>query len=85
MNYIFNFNNSRLYKKWAEDPANAKLIAKQIDLAFSMLDPMPESSILDIGCKLGFNLDFFIKKRIKCHRRRSLPLSDRFCIKKAEK
>jgi ubiquinone/menaquinone biosynthesis C-methylase UbiE len=62
MDYIFDLNNSRLYKKWAEDTANAKLIAKHIDIAFNMLNPTPESSILDIGCKLGYNLEFFIKK-----------------------
>ncbi len=82
MNHIFNFNNSRLYKKWAEDPANAKLIAKQIDFAFSMLDPMPESSILDIGCKLGSNLDFFIKKGLNATGVEASPYLIDFASKK---
>ncbi len=62
MSYIFDFNNSQLYKKWAKDPLNAKIITKQIELAYNMLAPIPGASILDIGCKLGYHLEFFIKK-----------------------
>ena len=62
MGYIFDFNDSQVYKKWHDDPANQLMIQSQLKLLFDMLNPAPDNSILDIGCGIGTHLDAFIKK-----------------------
>ncbi len=62
MGYIFDFNDAKAYKEWFDIPENKALAKMQTWLLFDLLKPLPNSSILDIGCGTGENIEAFLEK-----------------------
>lgn len=56
MGYVFDFNATKAYEKWCDQPQYRSAIDRETRLTFELLDPMRGRSVLDIGCGLGICL-----------------------------
>lgn len=53
MGYVFDFEDSRAYAEWTDQPGNQQTAALQHRLMVDLLKPVQGESILDIGCGAG--------------------------------
>ena len=60
MGYVFDFNTTKAYEKWCDQPQYRSAIDRETRLTFELLDPMRGRSVLDIGCGLGICLKAFL-------------------------
>ena len=60
MGYVFDFNSTKAYEKWCNQPQYRSAIDHETRLIFELLDPMRGRSVLDIGCGLGTCLKAFL-------------------------
>ena len=60
MGYVFDFNDAVAYQKWLDNPANRFSANLESRLMIDMLKPLPNRSIIDIGCGSGWSLVKFI-------------------------
>lgn len=61
MGYVFDFNDAIAYQKWLNHPANIFSANMESRLIIDMLKPLPNRSIIDIGCGSGWSLVKFIE------------------------
>lgn len=56
MGYVFDFNATKAYEKWCDQPQCRSAINRETRLTLELLDPMRGRSVLDIGCGPGICL-----------------------------
>ena len=60
MGYVFDFNATKAYEKWCDQPQHRSAMNREIRLTFELLNPIRGRSVLDIGCGLGICLKAFL-------------------------
>ena len=56
MGYVFDFNTTKAYEKWCDQPDHRSAIDCETGLMFELLNPMRGRRALDIGCGHGIGL-----------------------------
>jgi SAM-dependent methyltransferase len=56
MGYVFDFNTTKAYEKWCDQPKHQSVLDRETRLMLEMLKPMRGRRILDIGCGHGIGL-----------------------------
>ena len=56
MGYVFDFNTTKAYEKWCDQPNHRPAIDRETGLMFELLNPMRGRRVLDIGCGHGIGL-----------------------------
>lgn len=61
MGHIFDFQDVQAYQEWCAQPDIRATIDLEEQLMRDLLEPMRGRSILDVGCGLGIDLQFFLQ------------------------
>ncbi len=73
MGHVFTYHDAIAFEQFLHDPSNKFAIDLHCRLMVDMLKPMPEESVLGIGCGTGMSLSSFVQLRLQVSRRDASP------------
>lgn len=65
MGHVFTYHDAIAFEQFLHDPSNKFAVDLHCRLMVDMLKPMPEESVLGIGCGTGMSLSSFVQLRLQ--------------------
>jgi SAM-dependent methyltransferase len=56
MGYVFDFNTTKAYEKWCDQPRHQSILDREASMMLELLSPLRGRRVLDIGCGHGIGL-----------------------------